>query len=77
MSEWVRIGNIQVAAELKRFIEDEALPGTGVDAQRLWAQLDAILNDLAPRNRALLATRDELQARIDGWYREQIGRAHV
>ncbi|MGQ9367006.1 malate synthase G [Azospirillum sp. ST 5-10] len=73
MSEWVQIGDIQVAAELKRFVEEEALPGTGVAAERLWSQLDAILRDLAPRNRALLARRDELQARIDAWYKERRG----
>src|SRR3954467_11759685 len=68
LSEWNQIGALQVAAELREFIEKEALPGTGIEPDRLWSALDAILHDLAPRNRALLAKRDELQARIDAWY---------
>ncbi|NYZ12557.1 malate synthase G [Azospirillum sp. RWY-5-1] len=74
MSEWTQVGNLQVAAELRAFIETEALPGTGVDAAALWSALDSILHDLTPRNRALLARRDELQAKIDGWYQEHRGK---
>ena len=68
MSEWNQIGELQVAAELREFIEKEALPGTGIEPDRLWSALDAILHDLAPRNRELLKKRDDLQARIDAWY---------
>ena len=68
MSEWNQIGALQVAAELREFIEKEALPGTGIEPDRLWSALDAILHDLAPRNRELLKKRDDLQAKIDAWY---------
>jgi malate synthase len=74
LSEWNQIGGLQVAAELREFIETEALPGTGIEPGQLWSALDAILHDLAPRNRELLAKRDELQAKIDIWYREHRGR---
>ncbi|WP_207483485.1 malate synthase G [Arenibaculum pallidiluteum] len=74
MADMIRVGDIEVARELHAFIETEALPGTGIEAARLWASLDAILHDLAPRNRALLARRDELQARIDAWYQERRGK---
>lgn len=74
LSEWIQIGGLQVAAELHEFIEKEALPGTGVEPSQLWTALDSILHDLTPRNRALLARRDELQARIDAWYGEHRGR---
>ncbi|MBP2312137.1 malate synthase [Azospirillum soli] len=73
VTERIQVGGLQVAAELHRFIENEALPGTGVTAQQFWSGLDAILHDLAPRNRALLAKRDELQAKIDDWYRGRRG----
>ncbi|WP_207462486.1 malate synthase G [Azospirillum sp. SYSU D00513] len=73
MSERIQTDGLKVAAELHRFIETEALPGTGVTPQAFWAAMDAILHELAPRNRALLERRDELQARIDGWYRERRG----
>ena len=68
LSEWNQIGALQVAAELREFIEKEALPGTGIEPDRLWSALDAILHDLAPRNRELLKKRDDLQAKIDAWH---------
>ena len=74
LSEWNQIGALQVAAELREFIEKEALPGTGIEADRLWSALDAILHDLAPRNRELLKKRDDLQAKIDAWYGDHRGR---
>jgi len=59
---------------LHSFVEGELLPGTGVTPQAFWAALDAILADFTPRNAALLARRDELQAQIDVWWRERRGR---
>ncbi|PWC42157.1 malate synthase G [Azospirillum sp. TSO22-1] len=73
MTERIQVGGLQIAAELHRFMENEALPGTGVSPQQFWSALDAILHDLAPRNRALLAKRDELQAKIDAYYRGRRG----
>ena len=58
---------------LHRFVEEEALPGSGVDAEAFWDGAGAIVHDLAPRNRELLARRDELQSRIDDWHREHPG----
>ena len=73
MDQRVQIGGLGVAASLHRFVEEEALPGSGVDPQAFWEGLDAIVHDLAPRNRELLARRDELQSRIDEWHREHPG----
>lgn len=67
MSSYVAVAGLQVDSELKDFIEKEALPGTGVDADRLWQGLAGLLGDLAPRNRELLAIRDDMQARVDEW----------
>src|SRR6478672_13183263 len=74
MSGRVQVGGLEVAEELHRFVEDEALPGSGLDAETFWAGAAAIIHDLAPRNRELLARREELQARIDDWHREHPGR---
>jgi malate synthase len=74
MTERVQAGGLRVAKVLHDFIEGEALPGTGVAPERFWSGLEAIVHDLAPRNRALLAKRDELQAKIDAWHRERRGR---
>ena len=70
MVERVERYGLQVATELQRFIEEEALPGTGIDAARFWERASAVIHDLAPRNAGLLARRDELQAAIDAWHRE-------
>ncbi|WP_107768274.1 malate synthase G [Nocardioides terrigena] len=73
MTDRVQTGGLDVAASLHRFVEDEALPGSGLDPQSFWEGAAAIVHDLAPRNRELLARRDELQARIDEWHREHPG----
>ena len=49
------------------------LPGTGVDAAAFWAGFDAIVRDLAPKNAALLAERDRLQAALDEWHKKHPG----
>ncbi|MDA0663297.1 MAG: malate synthase G, partial [Proteobacteria bacterium] len=73
MTERVQEGGLQVAANLHDFINTEALPGTGVTAAAFWPGFDAIMRDLAPVNRALLQTREDMQARIDAWHRERKG----
>ena len=70
MSERVEVGGLKVDRLLYDFINDEALPGAGVSADAFWAGFDRLINGLGPRNRALLAKRDDLQRRIDAWYRE-------
>ncbi|VVD76478.1 malate synthase [Pandoraea communis] len=66
-------GGLKVADNLIAFIEKEALPGTGVDVEAFWKGFDAIVHDLAPKNRALLAERDRLQGELDGWHRANPG----
>ncbi|NIC05177.1 malate synthase G [Billgrantia bachuensis] len=73
MSERVTRHRLQVAAELDRFINDQALPGTGLDAASFWAGVDAIFHDLTPKNRELLAERERLQEQLDSWHRENPG----
>ena len=73
MSPRVRIHGLQVDEPLVQFINREVLPGTGVDAAAFWAGFDAIVRDLAPKNAALLAERDRLQAEIDTWHRAHPG----
>ena len=72
VTDRVNVGNLRVARVLHDFINDEALPGTGVDADGFWAGVDKVVTDLAPQNRDLLARRDELQAQIDKWHRQRI-----
>ncbi|HRZ62690.1 MAG TPA: malate synthase G, partial [Rubrivivax sp.] len=74
----IRLHDLHVATPLARFIDDEVLPGTGVEPAAFWAGFDAIVRELAPKNAALLAERDRLQAEIDAWHRANPGpiRAH-
>ncbi len=74
MQDYQTRGTIQVAPELAAFIEERALPGTGLEPDAFWRGFSAILDRLAPENRALLAVRDDLQARIDDWHRARRGR---
>ncbi len=62
---------------LHDFLVNEALPGTGIDAERFFAAFSQIVHDLTPRNRELLARRDDLQAQIDAWYRKNGAPADV
>ena len=64
---------LQVATELHRFIEDQVLPGTGVESATFWQGFDEIVHDLAPKNAALLAARDRLQTELDAWHRANPG----
>ncbi len=75
MSQRVQTGGLQVAEDLYNFINNEALPQTGVEADQYWAAFDAIVHELAPRNRELLAKRDAIQAQIDSWHKERQGQA--
>ncbi|MFI8745884.1 malate synthase G [Pseudomonas sp. NPDC077186] len=76
MTERVQVGGLQVAKVLYDFVNNEAIPGTGIAADQFWAGAAAVIKDLAPKNRALLAKRDELQAQIDAWHQARQGQAH-
>ena len=76
MTERVQVGGLQVAKVLYDFVNNEAIPGSGVDADTFWAGADKVVHDLAPRNRELLAIRDDLQAKIDSWHRDRAGQPH-
>ena len=70
MSERITVGGILVDKVLYDFVNDQAIPGTGIDPDAFWAGASEIFTDLAPRNRELLDKRDELQTRIDTWHHE-------
>ncbi|TBO29229.1 malate synthase G [Aquabacterium lacunae] len=68
MTDRTKVHSLQVATELFRFVEDKVLPGTGIDSAKFWAGFDAIVNELAPKNAALLAERDRIQTEMDAWH---------
>ncbi|MEH6576995.1 MAG: malate synthase G [Amphritea sp.] len=69
MKSRVQTGSLQVSQALYDFINDEALPQTGISIEQFWSGLDAIVHDLAPQNRELLAKRAQLQDQINTWHR--------
>ncbi len=76
MTEYLDKAGLNVAEQLVRFVEDDVLPGTGLDADRLWRGIADIFAAFAPENAALLKTRDALQESIDAWHRAAAGRPH-
>jgi malate synthase len=72
MTDRVTAGNLRVARVLYDFVNNEALPGTGLDPDSFWAGVDKVVTELAPKNHDLLARRDDLQAQIDKWHRQRV-----
>lgn len=68
MTQRTQVNRLQVASVLQQFIDQEVLPGTGVDSSAFWKGFDAIVHDLAPKNAALLAERDRIQTELDKWH---------
>ncbi|MEJ8825665.1 malate synthase G [Variovorax humicola] len=73
MTERTTVHGLQVATELHQFIEQKVLPATGVDSAAFWKGFDAIVSDLSPKNIALLAERDRIQAEMDTWHKANPG----
>jgi malate synthase len=73
MTERIAAGRLQVAAVLHRFIEEQVLPGTGLEREAFWRGFDALAHEMAPKNAALLAERDRLQTELDAWHRANPG----
>jgi malate synthase len=69
MTDRISVHGLQVARELHDFINQEALPGSGVETDKFWAGFAALAVRLMPQNRTLLAERDRLQAAIDQWHK--------
>lgn len=76
MTNYVQVGGLQVADELKSLVDNNICPGTGVEAAAFWASMESVLVDLAPKNKALLAKRDDLQSKIDAYHKERAGQSH-
>ena len=73
MTDRTSVHGLQVATSLKHFVDQQVLPGTGVNADAFWSGFAAIVTDLAPRNIALLAERERLQAELDTWHKANPG----
>ncbi|MFZ1815214.1 MAG: malate synthase G [Rhizobiaceae bacterium] len=76
MAKRIEVADLKVDQLLYDFMEQEALPGSGVKPDAFWKGLSTVANGLAPKNRALLAKRQELQERIDEWHRGRNRQPH-
>ncbi|MFP6807413.1 MAG: malate synthase G [Pseudomonadales bacterium] len=76
MTDRVNIGGLQIATVLHDLIAQEIAPGTGVEPSHFWAEFESILDDMVPRNRALLEKRQDFQDQIDSWHKERTGQRH-
>jgi malate synthase len=73
MTDRIQQGGLQVAPIIHQLLEKEIAPGTGVTSAQFWQGLDAIVTTMAPRNRALLQQRENLQSQIDAWHQSNPG----
>lgn len=70
MSNRIQKGSLAIDAQLYDFIANEVMPVVGLDNDKYWQGFEKIVKDFSPRNKALLAKRDDIQAKIDDWHRQ-------
>src|SRR5580698_1744167 len=73
MRATVTAGQLTIDKSLYDFVNNEAIPDSGIQASTFWKGFEALIVSQAPRNAALLARRDELQGKIDAWHRQNPG----
>ena len=73
MSARIECAGLQVDPEIHALLENEILPGTALEANAFWKALADIIKTFTPRNRKLLAVRDEMQAKISAWHKANPG----
>lgn len=75
MTERIQKGGLQIEKILFDLIENDVIPGTGVDPEAYWASFDEIVHELGPKNKALLQKRDKIQAQVDAWHLARKGQS--
>lgn len=76
MGERISIGNLAIEKVLFDLVNGEIMPGTGVEPAAFWQGFEQILANLIPRNRELLAIRDDFQAKLDHWHQVNSTKPH-
>ena len=76
MTEFLNRSGLSVDSRLADFIEQRALPGTGLDVTKFWDAFAGLLGKFTPENAALLIKREDLQVQIDAWHHGRAGQAH-
>lgn len=73
MSERIQVGGLKIDAGLYWFVNEQVLPGTGIESSHFWQAFEKITLDLAPKCKVLLDKRETLQAKLDDWYKSHAG----
>jgi malate synthase len=76
MTNRIQVGGLQVAEVLHDLVANEITPGIGISAEAFWQGLEQCLTELGPQDKALLETRNRLQAQIDSWHQQHAGQPH-
>jgi len=76
MTSYVKVGRLQVAGILYELVNEEIIPGTGIKVDKFWVGLEQCVEQFAPKNKALLQKRDELQSQIDAWHNQHRDKPH-
>ncbi|SBT18447.1 Malate synthase G [Marinomonas gallaica] len=76
MTERTQQGGLQIAQSLLSLVNEHIAPGTGIEPEVFWQRFEEIVNDMAPKNAALLAKRDEIQQQIDDYHRARSDQPH-
>ena len=72
--EKIKVQNLQVDNKLKKFIDDEVIPGTNLDSNEFWKGFDKAVHELAPINKKLIEKREIIQKKIDEWHKSNVGK---
>ncbi|MEE4249794.1 MAG: malate synthase G [Alcanivoracaceae bacterium] len=75
MTDRIKHGSLEIASDLHDLVVNRIIPGTGIAADKFWSELEKVASDLMPKNKALLAKRDQIQAQIDAWHQARQGKA--
>jgi len=70
MTDYVTDSELQISADLYALVNNEMVPGTGLETDHIWSGLASLIREFGPINASLLTRRDELQAQIDQWHRD-------
>ncbi|MEP0203243.1 MAG: malate synthase G [Halioglobus sp.] len=72
MTHYITDSELQISADLYALVNDEMVPGTGLEADQVWSGLAALVKEYGPANASLLTRREELQSQIDQWHRDNV-----
>ena len=73
MNKRIEENDLSIDPTLHKFVEEEALPGSGIDAQTFWSGMAALVERFGPKTKEALAVREDLQAKIDKWHKDRPG----